>query len=109
MIRSARFIKAIHAALFIIASGLLFALLYEVVSGKITALTWIAVIVFMVEGIILVASGCRCPLTAYAENLGATSGQVTDIFLPKWLADRVFIIYGALFAAAFVILVFRLL
>ncbi len=109
MIRSARFIKAIHSALFIVASGLLFALLYEVISGKITALTWITVIVFMVEGIILVASGCRCPLTAYAENLGATHGQVTDIFLPKWLADRTFIIYGALFGAAMVILIFRLL
>lgn len=53
MIRSVRFIKAVHALLFIFGSVLLVALLYEVVSGRITALTWIAVFVFIGEGIIL--------------------------------------------------------
>lgn len=109
MIRTVRIIKAVHAALFILGSVLLVALLYEVISGRITALTWIALVVFIVEGIILFSSGWRCPLTVYAESQGASSGQVTDIFLPKWLADRVFIIYGALFAAALVILILRLI
>ena len=109
MIRSIRFIKALHAALFIIGSGLLVVLLYEVVSGRITTLTWITVIVFIGEGIILVSSGWRCPLTVYPENLGATRGQVTDLFLQKWFAYRVFYIYGALFAIALVILIIRLL
>lgn len=109
MIRSVRFIKAVHALLFIFGSVLLVALLYEVVSGRITALTWIAVFVFIGEGIILLCWGWRCPLTIYAESLGATSGQVTDMVLPKWIADRVFIIYGALFAMAVVILVIGIL
>jgi hypothetical protein len=109
MIRTVRIIKAIHAVLFVLGSALLVALLYEVISGSITALTWAAVFVFIVEGIILLSWGCRCPLTVYAENRGATSGQVTDIFLPKWLADRVFIIYGGLFAVALVILILRLI
>lgn len=63
MIRSARFIKAVHAVLFILGSVLLSALIYEVVLGRITALTWIAVFVFIGEGIILLFLGWRCPLT----------------------------------------------
>ena len=109
MIHSVRFIKAVHAVIFVLGSGLLLALLYEVLFGKITALTWIAVFVFIGEGIILLYWGRRCPLTIYAESLGATRGQVTDMFLPKWIADRVFIIYGALFALALVILLIRTL
>lgn len=109
MIRSVRFIKMVHALLFILGSALLAVLLYEVVSGRITAWTWIVVFIFIGEGMILLYWGWRCPLTVYAEDMGAAHGQVTDIFFPKWFADRVFIIYGALFAAALAILVIRIL
>ena len=85
------------------------ALIYEVLFDEITYLTWIAAVLFLSEGIILVISGGRCPLTVYAEKLGSPHGQVTDIFLPKWLADRVFQIYGSLFAIAIIVLLFRLL
>ena len=84
-------------------------LLYEVIVDRITRVTWIAVALFAVEGIVLMVSGWRCPLTVYAESLGSNHGQVTDIFLPKWFADRVFIIYGGLFALAILLLVIRLL
>jgi hypothetical protein len=30
-----------------------------------------------------------CPLTPLAEELGASSGSVTDIYLPDWLSRRV--------------------
>ncbi len=49
----------------------------------------------------------RCPLTEYAERLGSKHGQITDFFFPKWFADRVFIVYGALFAASVLGLVVR--
>ena len=30
-----------------------------------------------------------CPLTPLAEELGATSGSVTDLYLPRAVSDRV--------------------
>ncbi len=30
-----------------------------------------------------------CPLTPLAEELGASSGQVADIFLPSWFSRRI--------------------
>ena len=90
-------------------SVLLFALLYEVLFDRITMLTWIAMGAFVIEGLILIANGLKCPLTTYAEELGSIHGQVTDIFLPKWFAERVFQIYGSLFALALLVLAFRLL
>jgi hypothetical protein len=38
------------------------------------------------ETLVFAANGFRCPLTKVAEDLGATSGSVTDIFLPRWFA-----------------------
>jgi len=109
MLRSLTFIRFVHTVIFILLSVILAMLLYEVIADKITSLTWIAVALFTGEGVVLMASGWKCPLTAYAESLGANHGQVTDIFLPKWFADRVFIIYVSLFAVALLFLVIRLL
>jgi len=38
------------------------------------------------ETLIFVANGFRCPLAQIAERLGAESGSVTDIYLPRWFA-----------------------
>ena len=38
------------------------------------------------ECLVFVADGFRCPLTGVAERAGASSGSVTDIYLPTWFA-----------------------
>jgi hypothetical protein len=38
------------------------------------------------ECLVFAAGGFRCPLTGLAEAAGATSGSVTDIYLPTWFA-----------------------
>jgi hypothetical protein len=38
------------------------------------------------ECLVFAADGSRCPLTGLAERAGATSGSVTDIYLPAWFA-----------------------
>ncbi len=85
-------------------------LLYEVTADKISSLTWIAVALFAIEVIVLIANNWTCPLTTYAESLESYHGQVIDIFcLPKWFGDRMFIFYGGLLAVALLLLVIRLL
>ena len=109
MLRSITFIRLIHTAIFVIMSGVLAIFLYEVTVDRISAFSWIALALFSVEGIILMIFGWRCPLIVYAEALGSSHGQVTDIFLPSWLADRIFHIYGGLFAFAAIILMIRII
>ena len=59
--------------------------------------------------VILMVNGWRCPLTTYAEKLGSPHGQITDTFLPKWFADRIFIVYTGLFIGALLFLAIRVL
>jgi hypothetical protein len=109
MLRSIVLIKSIHTGIFVFMTGALVVFLYEVIIDRITVLTWIALVLFMIEGVVLIFNGWKCPLTGYAEQLGSTHGSVTDIFLPKWFADRVFIIYGVLWAGALLLLAIRML
>jgi hypothetical protein len=102
-------VKLVHTLIFVVLSG---CVLYILVSGAfnlITPWTWVAVTAIVIEGLVLAASGGKCPLTAVAERLGASEGSVADIFLPRWFADRIFPICGTLYLVGCVIIVLRLM
>jgi hypothetical protein len=102
-------IKAVHTAIFVVLSACVLFTLYSGLADRITGWTWTAVSLVIVESIVLVSCGWRCPLTILAERLGAKRGAVTDLFLPKWFADRIFPICGTSFLVGSIILVVRLL
>ena len=104
------FVRFVHIAIFVFFNVVMAVLLYEVVADKISILTWIAVALFAIEVIVLIANNWTCPLTIYAENLESYRGQTTNIFfLPKWFGDHMFIFYGGLLIFALLLLVIRLL
>jgi len=90
-------IKLVHTAIFAVLSTCVLYVLASAVVDHITLWTWCAIAAIVVEGIVLRMNGGKCPLTAVAERLGAADGSVSDIFLPKWFADRIFPICGTLF------------
>jgi hypothetical protein len=102
-------VKVVHTVVFAVLSACVLYALYSAVFGHLTPWTWLAVALVLVESIVLVAFGWTCPLTLLAERLGAGHGAVADIFLPKWLADRIFPVCGTTFAVACLLLVLRLL
>jgi hypothetical protein len=51
----------------------------------------------LVNGILLYLNNGRCPFTNLAERYGAKKGSVTDIFLPKIIADNIFRAFTPIF------------
>ena len=102
-------VKLIHTLIFWLLSACVLYVLFSGVADSITTWTWVAVGLFLVESVVLAASGWTCPLTILAERLGAVRGSVTDIFLPKWFADRIFPICGTTFGVALLVIFFRVL
>ena len=100
-------IKLIHTLVFWILSLCVAYALFSAVADRITTWTWIAVGLLLIESVVLAASGWTCPLTILAERTGAQRGSVTDIFLPKWFADRIFPICGTLYAISLVLIALR--
>ena len=102
------FVKLVHSAIFFVMSTCVIYLLYTGIAGRFSKWSIIAFTLVFVEGIVLLFNKWQCPLTTWAENLGAEDGSVTDIFLPRWLADHLFHICVPLFVVACLILLIRL-
>jgi hypothetical protein len=102
-------VKLVHTAIFVVLSFCVLYVLASGLGGDITPWTWCAMAAIVVEGIVLLLNGGRCPLTDVAERLGADDGSVSDIFLPKWFADRIFPICGTLYLVGCASVVARVL
>jgi hypothetical protein len=63
----------------------------------------------MIEVLILVANGWRCPLTAIAARYTDDRRDNFDIYLPLWMARYNKTIFGSLFAAGLLFTVIRVL
>ncbi len=100
-------IKLVHTLIFWLLSLCTVYALFSGVADRITTWTWIAVVLLLVESVVLMVSGWKCPLTILAERQGALRGAVTDIFLPRWLADRIFPVCGTMYAVALALILWR--
>lgn len=101
-------LKVLHSLVFFTLVAALGILTWTAVTGEPTRLTWVALALLMGE--VLVVGVCRgeCPLTVWTERLGAESGSVVDLFLPKWVADRAFLIGGVTLVLSLLVLALRL-
>ena len=102
-------IKLVHSVIFWILSLCTIYALFSGIADRITTWTWVAVGLLLLESVVLVVSGWTCPLTILAERSGALRGSVTDIFLPKWFADRIFPVCGTMYGVAVVLILWRVL
>ena len=55
------------------------------------------------EILVFAGNGFHCPLTAVARDLGDSTGSVTDIYLPQWLARNLPAIHVPLIIVAVVL------
>ena len=101
-------IKLVHTVIFWILSLCVLYALFSGIAGPITTWTWVAVGLLLLESVVLAVSGWTCPLTILAERQGALRGSVADIFLPTWLADRIFPICGTLYGVALLAIAVRM-
>ena len=81
-------IKAIHTLAWFSIESCMMYLLYAGFARRSDRRAALAAAVVGGESLIFAANGFRCPLTLLADSLGARSGSVTDIYLPRWFAHN---------------------
>ena len=102
-------IKTIHTFVWLFFNAVLIYLFYAGISNKIDKWTWIGLLLFVVEGLVLVVFKMMCPLTIMARKYSASTKENFDIFLPEWLAKYNKTIYTSLLVIAIIIIIYRLL
>ena len=96
-------VKTVHSVAFIILQTAILYLVYKGLRRESDSKAAAAAVLVGGECAIYAGNGFRCPLTGLAEDLGAESGQVTDIFLPDWLARNIANIYAPLYVVALIL------
>ena len=86
-------VKVVHTAIWFSIEAAMGYWLYAGVRGRADRKASIAAGIVVIECLVFLGNGARCPLTKVAENLGAESGSVTDIYLPGWLARNLPVIH----------------
>ena len=82
-------IKLVHSFIFLLSSAAIMHIFVAGVRNRPSRWTRASLAVALTEVAVFVANRRRCPLTDLVERLGAENGRVSDIFLPRWLADRI--------------------
>lgn len=93
-------IKLVHTVAFFSIGSCLGYFTYSAVTGRSDRRAAIAGAVVTGEALIYAGNDWRCPLTDLAVRLGASSGSVSDIYLPRWLASHLAEITGPIFVTA---------
>jgi hypothetical protein len=96
-------IKFIHTTVFFSVAALIALCTWDGIRQQPRRRTAVAAAVALAETGVYVTNNQVCPLTPLAEELGAVSGSVTDIYLPGWLSRRVPIISGTALVVALIL------
>jgi hypothetical protein len=96
--RMVRVIKAAHTAIFFSIAAIIVLVAADGVRARPRRRTVVALTVALAESGIYGSNNQVCPLSPLAEDLGAASGSVTDIYLPDRLSRRIPVIFGTILA-----------
>lgn len=100
-------VRAVHTAIYLLMASCVLAMLYAGFVGAHGAWVWTATGLVVVESLVFVGSGMKCPLTAVAVRYGAGKGGLFDTFLPERITRHTMRVFGPLVLFAFGMLAAR--
>ena len=82
-------IRTIHSIIFLAELGSILWLVVTGIVGRRDRSVGVAAVLVAVESAVFIANDGICPLTPLAERYGASSGSVSDIWLPDAVARTI--------------------
>lgn len=98
-------VKILHTLVWALFAGCIVAIPPLAWSGRLVAASVLCGVV-LVEVLILLFNGLRCPLTSVAAKYTSDRRANFDIFLPEWLARYNKEIFGGLYLAGLILVAY---
>jgi len=86
-------VKVVHSAIFLANAVAIAHIFLAGLRGRPSRWTGPALAVALSESAVFAANGFRCPLTQVVKAQTGANVRVTDLFLPRWFADRIPLIF----------------
>ena len=90
-----RAIRIVHTAAFFVIAACIAVVDWEGIRKRPGRRAALAAGIALAESLAYASNNQVCPLAPLAEEVGAESGTVTDLYLPKVVSDRVPVIGGS--------------
>ncbi len=102
-------VKLIHTIVFVTISAAILYVWYAIVTETTGLLLTISVGLILLEIVVYLGNGLRCPLMKLALRYGDATGNdfVVDIFLPRWGARLIPLVCGTLAFIGLVVLLIQ--
>jgi hypothetical protein len=100
-------VRLLHTAISAVMASASLLVLYGGITGAGGAWLTTAVGLVVIEGLIFVASGLKCPLTAVAVRYGAGQDGLFDTFIPERFTRHTFRIFGPMILLGLALLAVR--
>ncbi len=92
-------VRAVHTLIYIVMSAACFAVLYAGLTGARGPWLWVALTLVVLETIVFVGCGMKCPLTAVAVRYGARIDGPYDTYFPERCTRHTLTVFGPLILA----------
>lgn len=100
-------IKLVHTIIWFFFVVTILYIMYAGITDNIGILVWIAISLIIIEGVVLLINGWRCPLTLLGQKYTDNTDIGFDIFLPKWLAKNNKAIFTTIYSLGVALVMYR--
>ena len=101
-----KLIKLAHTAIWTVMAAAIVVIPVAAICGRFRLASWLTALV-VAECVVLGLNRGRCPLTDLAAKFTADREANFDIYLPRWIARSNKLIFGSLFVAGELVLLWR--
>lgn len=101
-------IKLVHTLIWVFFVTVIFYVVYCGIADQVNPLTWVAVGLVVMEGLVLLVFKMFCPLTLMARKYSDSEKDNFDIYLPNWLAKYNKQIFTTIFVIGLVLVLIRI-
>jgi hypothetical protein len=99
--------RLLHTIIYVVMASAVVAVLVSGLTGASGPWLWLALALLLVETLVFVANGLRCPLTAVVDRYSAGRSAVSDTFFPERLTRHTLSVFGPLIALGVLLVALR--
>jgi hypothetical protein len=100
-------VRVVHTLIYVVMAASALLVLYAGVTGATGPWLWAAAGLTVIESVVFIGNGMRCPLTAVAVRYGARKDGAYDTLFPDRITRHTATVFGPIMAVGLILILLR--